>query len=73
MKTHLYVRFAGETDDHEEQNGNDVVIEAGPVVDFEGRYEGTHQHEEDCAGSQNRAACSSKQNSRNQHNYPYLE
>jgi len=40
--TYLYVRFAREADDHEEQDGNDVVVEAGPVVDFEGRYKGTH-------------------------------
>jgi len=51
---YLYVRFARETDDHEEQDGNDVVVETGPVVDFESSYEGTHQHEEDRAGSQNR-------------------
>lgn len=54
---YLHVRFARETDDHEEQDGDNVVIEAGPIVDFEGRYEGAHQHEEDCAGSQNRATC----------------
>lgn len=42
METYLYVGFASETDDHEEQDRNDIVIEAGPVVDLEGRHEGTH-------------------------------
>jgi len=55
--TYLYVRFAREADDHEEQDGNNVVVEAGPVVDFEGRYKGTHQHEENRAGTQNRTTC----------------
>ena len=44
--TYLNVRFTSETYDHEEQDRNDVVIEAGPVVDFEGCDEGTDQHEE---------------------------
>lgn len=50
--TYLYVRFACEADNHKEQDGNDVVVEAGPVVDFEGRHKGTHQHKKDRAGSQ---------------------
>lgn len=55
--TYLYVRFAREADDHEEQDGNDVVVKAGPVIDFEGRHEGAYQHEEDRAGSQNCTTC----------------
>lgn len=54
---YLYVRFTCEADDHKEQDGNDIIIEAGPVVDFKGRHEGTHQHEKDCTGSENRTTC----------------
>lgn len=54
---YLYIRFAREADDHKEQDGNDVVVEAGPVVDFEGCHKGTHQHKKDRAGSQNRTTC----------------
>lgn len=55
--TYLYVRFTREADDHEEQDRNDVVVEAGPVIDFERCHEGTYQHEEDRTGSQNRTTC----------------
>lgn len=54
---YLYVRFTRETDDHEEQDGDNVVIEAGPIINFEGRHEGTHQHEKDRARSQDRTTC----------------
>lgn len=54
---YLHVRFARKTDNHEEQDGDNIVIEASPIVNLEGRHEGTHQHEEDRAGSQNRTTC----------------
>lgn len=44
--SYLDARLTSKTYEHEKQNGNDVVVEAGPVVNFEGRNEGTHQHEE---------------------------
>jgi len=54
---YLHVCFARETDDHEEQDGDNIVIEASPIVNLEGRHEGSHQHEEDRAGPQNRTTC----------------
>lgn len=49
---YLHIWFARETDDHKEQDGDNVVIETGPIVNLEGRHESSHQHEEDRAGSQ---------------------
>lgn len=54
---YLHVRFARETDDHEEQDGNNIVIEASPIINLESRHECTHQHEEDRAWSQDRTTC----------------
>lgn len=50
---YLHICFACETDDHEEQDRDNVVIEASPIVDLEGRHKSSHQHEEDRAGPQN--------------------
>lgn len=54
---YLHIRFTRETNNHEEQDGDNIVIEASPIVNLEGRHEGTHQHEEDRARSQNRTTC----------------
>lgn len=55
--TYLHIRFACETDDHEEQDRNNVVIKTRPVIDFKGCYKRTHQHEEDRTRPQNRTTC----------------
>ena len=55
IDTHLNAGFERETDDHESDDGVDVVLERGPVVDPEGSHESSHQHEEDGARAENRA------------------
>lgn len=54
FQTHLDIGFASETNEHEQKDGNDIVIEAGPVVDFESSHEGSHQHEKYRSRSKNR-------------------
>lgn len=44
--SYLYASFASETNKHKEEDGDDVVVEAGPVVDAEGSYKRSHQHKE---------------------------
>lgn len=56
LLSYLDFGFGGEADQHEEQNGDNVVLEAGPVVDFEGGHESTHQHKENRARSKNSTA-----------------
>jgi len=56
IATHLNLRLGGEADQHEKEDGNDVVGETGPVVDLEGGHESTHQHKENRAGSENGAS-----------------
>lgn len=51
QSTHLYVGFTSKTNYHKQQNGNNVVVEAGPIVDLESSHERTYQHEENRAWS----------------------
>jgi hypothetical protein len=46
VQTYLYTGFASEAHQHEEQDRDNVVVEAGPVVNAERSYKGSHQHEE---------------------------
>ena len=63
--TYLVIRFSDEADEHEDENGPQVVDETGPVVDTESGYEGTHQHEENGTRTQNSSA---HQHTLRQHN-----
>ena len=40
-----------ETDEHVDEDGDQVVAEGDPVGDLEGGHESSHQHEEDSAGA----------------------
>lgn len=53
---YLNVRLAGEANQHESEDRDDVVVETGPVVDLESCHEGSHQHEKYRAGSEDGAA-----------------
>lgn len=55
-RAHLYAGLEGEAGNHEEQDGDNVVLERGPVTDLEGSHKGTHQHEEDGAGAEDGAS-----------------
>lgn len=48
---YLNARFTSETYKHEEQNRNNIIVEAGPIVDLKGCDESTDQHEENRAWS----------------------
>jgi hypothetical protein len=52
----LYFRFADEADEHEEQDGYNVVLEASPVVYVEGGNKGSYQHKKDGARTQDGAS-----------------
>jgi len=54
--SHLNRTFANEADSHEEHNGNNIVVEGSPVVDFECRDKGSYQHKENRTRTQNRTA-----------------
>lgn len=51
--TYLYVGFAEEADEHINEDGHNVEHETGPIIDFECCHEGSDQHQEDVAWSQN--------------------
>lgn len=44
--SYLYASFASEANKHEEEDGDDIVVEAGPVVNAESSYKRSHQHKE---------------------------
>lgn len=52
----LYLRFADEADDHEEEDRNNVVLETGPIVYVEGSHKGSHQHKENGSRAQDGAS-----------------
>ena len=52
--TYLYIGLEREADDEKADDGVDVVLEGGPVVDPEGGHERSHQHEEDGARTEDR-------------------
>ena len=64
IKIYLKFGFGDETDEHEEQDGDHVGEETGPVVDTESGHEGTDQHEENRSRTQD--------SSGHQHSLKYL-
>jgi hypothetical protein len=54
--THLYLWLADETDEHEEEDWDDVVLETGPVVYVKGSHKGSYQHKENGAWTQDGAS-----------------
>lgn len=53
--TYLYVILENEAHRHEDQDGDDVVVERVPVGDLEGGHHGPHQHEKDGARPEHRS------------------
>lgn len=49
------IGLAREAHDRVERDGEEVVVEGVPVGDLEGCHEGSHQHQEDGAGADDRA------------------